>query len=807
MQFVKFDIAKQKRTTTDKNSTSSASSSSTVIINNNITGSIIKNIVPVENYSNLNNLDQIADAGLYSIMEGNEYSGLLSVSIQNKEGEQTGIPITQIAIGAFYVNPEGVLVGKQGYGINSVIPNICVRTKKNEVWSKWSYFQSTFLSNNGGGTPETTAPSMKYLLENFANKNSGESLLIYSDGYQELDNYKTADKCGIYNIVQYQNKEKGGMLIVAQLNSDGEQTGIPIAQFLIGSFYINPDTGTLDGKQGYGINDVIPNIVCRKLKNGIWSRWQHYQETFISNDGTSAYIGPECWAPSLKYLLDNYYTKTSIDNKYPSIVEWSGKTLPYAIIKSENTDGSDPDNVYYVEAYNKFVYKSNNEYYDTWTNKSDYYKGADFANKIFVGKNGSVWIPTSETTIEHTTNAAPEVVEWSGKVVDYADILQESSADSDPSKIVYVSAFNTFAYEAVEGKYSGNWQTLYKFQDNPYITSTNPPTLKNNIFKGLDSSIWTTSDNQLVNVYSGYSRVVKWSGKVIENAEIQPVSNPTFVDPTKVVFIKSCNSFAYEESTDKYINNWGTRDLYQSKYGSVKDINFDAGFTGNMFMGLDNSLWEALDSKTLVNIYDPQIYMLDGDLTNLTKDSDAGEIANEVGDCDKLIESINKGKVIVFKYNQNSYVSTITVECQYADTLGFLSLVFTVDNIKHTIRLRRPFTRVVYYNKESTARRYVIPGDVTKFAGGGISGITTTFGSQADFEAAYKSNIPMYSGDIPLTVADYDSGDGFTINYMYTNYINNTNEIIYGDVYLSKGSTSWNGISETHKYKLTGTEI
>lgn len=124
-----------------------------------------------------------------------------------------------------------------------------------------------------------------------------------------LDNFTTSESCGIYQYNAFQ--ERGGLVIIAQLNSDGEQIGIPIAQFLIGSFYINPETGTLDGKQGYGSNDIIPNIICRKLKNGIWSKWQYYQETFLSNNGLGEL---DKVAPSIGYLLNNFLKKNYVNS-------------------------------------------------------------------------------------------------------------------------------------------------------------------------------------------------------------------------------------------------------------------------------------------------------------------------------------------------------------------------------------------------------------------------------------------------------------------------------------------------------------
>lgn len=83
---------------------------------------------------------------------------------------------------------------------------------------------------------------------------------------------------------------------------------------MIGGFYINPESGEIDGKLGAIPGDVKSNIVCRKYVNGEWSRWQYYQETFLSDDGSGTNT---LVAPTLKLFLNKI-------NRFSKVYEWSG---------------------------------------------------------------------------------------------------------------------------------------------------------------------------------------------------------------------------------------------------------------------------------------------------------------------------------------------------------------------------------------------------------------------------------------------------------------------------------------------------
>lgn len=85
-----------------------------------------------------------------------------------------------------------------------------------------------------------------------------------------------------------------------------------------------------------------------------------------------------------------------------------------------------------------------------------------------------------------------KISEWSGRLVNDAEIQYISQVGQEAANIVYDTVKSTFLYGTDAAQiYDNNWTTIKEFQDQPYIDdSTDLKINTNTIFKALDSSLW-----------------------------------------------------------------------------------------------------------------------------------------------------------------------------------------------------------------------------------------------------------------------------------------------------------------------------
>ena len=96
-----------------------------------------------------------------------------------------------------------------------------------------------------------------------------------------------------------------------------------------------------------------------------------------------------------------------------------------------------------------------------------------------------------------------------------------------------------------------------------------------------------------------YTKVVKWSGKVVDGILLQQLSAGAGAQG-QVVWDKGHKTFAFETTGGSYFNNWGTRTDYQTGMWTADAGKWSAGLKAGVFYsGDDGSLWVATSAAEL----------------------------------------------------------------------------------------------------------------------------------------------------------------------------------------------------------------
>lgn len=96
-----------------------------------------------------------------------------------------------------------------------------------------------------------------------------------------------------------------------------------------------------------------------------------------------------------------------------------------------------------------------------------------------------------------------------------------------------------------------------------------------------------------------YTKVVKWSGKVVDGILLQQLSAGAGAQG-QVVWDKGHKTFAFETTGGSYFNNWGTRTDYQTGMWTADAGQWSAGLKAGVFYsGDDGSLWVATSAAEL----------------------------------------------------------------------------------------------------------------------------------------------------------------------------------------------------------------
>lgn len=559
----------------------------------------------------------------------------------------------------------------------------------------------------------------------------------------QLDTFTTPESCGIYQLLN--SGEKGGLVIIAQLNSDGEQTGIPIAQFLIGAFYINPDTNILEGKQGYGVNDVVPNIICRKLKNGVWSNWQYYQQTFLSNDGTGNEL---LTAPTLGYLnslLGDVNIKTIKTDFSLSALDSYIVYINYGIYKVTDTTG---EIVYgYLFAYPTMnrtymyqVFMGSRLYNSEAGNISNptiiWRKGSFLDNSwtdwkplqtLFVSDNGK----KPSTELDETMFAPSmrlfneaigiqKVVEWSGVIVSDVDI----SLAALPQEAIYLNpptAADIF-FDDVKKSFCVLYEGIYYV-----ITSLSPDfqetigdsvldwsaRLKKNYFKGLNNTTWVAvSDTEISplvdNIYIMPGNIKPFLDK-IDRGESPSLSS----DEIRALcggkrFFEAIKTNKLIMSADGVVFTTQSYEARAAGGQAAISYNYPVGSFGLLGLSYAGPEPDSPEAELVYKIsmypepikIKDNIYQMPGDITTMENSLDY----SIMGPADDLLEAMNSNKLIMSKGH--------VVQCKYDGNYNLNVIFVEYTELEY---IENKYSPVLYKKVWVTNRQFLSLGNYKKY--------------------------------------------------------------------------------------------
>lgn len=346
-----------------------------------------------------------------------------------------------------------------------------------------------------------TAPRVGGLLKDLATIIESDATGLFKkiiltkgiNDYTELDYYNTLAHLGLYLLYRQQEPALVGFLKVYWT------WGGTIVQELE-SFKMS---GTASAMEHTTI------MVRWKYTTGSWSEWESYQNSFIGSDKIlNGNWTDEDVAPSLKEFLK--------ETAHKKIIEWSGEVIDDDIkIEDKSVVNVTPSEIFFSSKLNMFVVYRSDKYYTSWINKDDttgnngqsyFTDEKGFTKNIFKTLDGSLWIATSENTIENVSSgtvssSGPVVVRWSGIVVDDVAVLNDMTVapgaelPSDPQNIVFIKAKRTFAYRAYDS-FTQNY-TYYKkfgnfelYQKNTYTEIEFIAEFTDNIFKDTNGHVW-----------------------------------------------------------------------------------------------------------------------------------------------------------------------------------------------------------------------------------------------------------------------------------------------------------------------------
>lgn len=199
----------------------------------------------------------------------------------------------------------------------------------------------------------------------------------------------------------------------------------------------------------------------------------------------------------------------NITNDYPKLVLWSGTTINDNITTIDSSViNVIPSEIIFSVYLNKFVVFRNGNYYDSWMNKDEtsgnngqyYFSYSDksgFTKNIFKGIDGSIWIATSNNSIEQVSYNDYPLLEWSGTTVEDVEVYNPELPL--PLEVVYLTSAKNIVYDTVkktflcyyQSIYYYGWGNVYDFQKNAYNAAIDfTAEFTKSIFKGIDGSIW-----------------------------------------------------------------------------------------------------------------------------------------------------------------------------------------------------------------------------------------------------------------------------------------------------------------------------
>lgn len=324
-----------------------------------------------------------------------------------------------------------------------------------------------------------------------------------------------------------------------------------------------------------------------------------------------------------------------------------------------------------------------------------------------------------------------------------AEILQ--SGTSDYTEIVYVEGYQTFAAK-YQDKYYGSWNAKDDYDFVNYYNTGNKACSK--IFRQSNGSLWYFNGEQLVNLYESYSTNAEWSGIVVDDGNIVNMSVPQ-QEASKIIYIQSKNTFAYNTGIDTYASNWSNRELFQ-KNQYIQNNTFNPQFTVNYFKGQDGSIWKASSPSTLIQLNNSA--PIDGSLYGL-------------------------------KDGQWTKIQQIDVDSSLND------------------QSQNPISnKAVTLALQDLDKFYILPGDITKM---GDSFETSILGTSEDLEEAMKKNKTILSKGISLLYSYESESRQCSIVAIYSSI--DTEVFMYKEFWKLDLSNSTK--ITYNKFKFTGESI
>lgn len=342
-------------------------------------------------------------------------------------------------------------------------------------------------------------------------------------------------------------------------------------------------------------------MVRWKYTSGSWSEWEPYQKSFIgSNKIVNGNWTDEDVAPSLKEFLK--------ETAHKKIIEWSGEVIDDDIqIEDKSVVNVTPSEIFFSSKLNMFVVYRSDKYYTSWINKDDttgnngqsyFTDEKGFTKNIFKALDGSLWVATSEDTVEKVSSgtvssSGPVVVKWSGDIIDDVSTLNTMTVapgaelPSDPKNIVFIKAKKTFAYRSYNSftqtyTYYKNFGNIEEYQKNTYTDIGFTANFTDNIFKDINGHVWV-ADSAI--------SIIKLIGDAPEDGKTYSRSNGSWVE-----IVNSENNI-YTIPGDIY-SDFGDEDI-ESILGNIEDFK-QAQKAGYLFKTQDGYDVQVRHSNELI---------------------------------------------------------------------------------------------------------------------------------------------------------------------------------------------------------------
>lgn len=495
-----------------------------------------------------------------------------------------------------------------------------------------------------------------------------------NNDYTELDSYNSINHLGLYFLYRQQEPALIGILKIYWT------WGNTIVQEL-DSFKMSGSASAME----------YTTRMCRwKYTSGSWSEWESYQKSFIgSNKIVNGNWTDEDVAPSLKEFLK--------ETAHKKIIEWSGEVIDDDIqIEDKSVVNVTPSEIFFSSKLNMFVVYRSDKYYTSWINKDDtsgnngqsyFTDEKGFTKNIFKALDGSLWVATSEDTIEKVSSgtvssSGPVVVKWSGIVVDDVAVLNDMNVapgaelPSDPQNIVFIKAKRTFAYRVYDS-FTQNY-TYYKkfgnfelYQKNTYTEIEFIAEFTDNIFKDTNGHVWVADsainiikligdapeDDKTYGRSGGYWKEISQSGS---NKKTLPDNFKNLRSKNVGDDVSDCLGDNFSQIYDWYANlTYGSGG---ETYNVKVDVTYAYVTSPNRYLisyKLFNTLYTFVinaSNKTLMekNITvignsESSIYTI-GDIFTLTTSSTHEQIEAVLGSVADFVAALNAGKLFVCKW-------------------------------------------------------------------------------------------------------------------------------------------------------------